>query len=402
MTAEEESLLILTQYFPPETGAVQTRWDELTKRWAENASVTVLTSAPDYPKGELYDGYHNEWVRHEERGGVDVIYTKTITSSSGDLPRRSLKFIWFMLMSFLVGIRYTSPTVVIATSPQPLTGVSGWLLARIHGATFVFEVRDLWPESVLAVSDFDNRVIIWGLDRIVTFLYHRADILVVVSRAFIDPIADYGTDHSKIVYHPNGIDPDHYHIEDDSPSVVGPLQDKFTVSYVGTIGRSHGLSIVLEAAPELDEVQFILVGDGAERERLEAQAKHLDNVRFVGRRPKSEVPHYLAASDAALVHLKPREVFETVIPSKLLEAMAAGLPVILGVRGEAARILDEADAGITIEPDNAEELTGAVERLCNNDDERRRYGENGRQFVSEEFHWNIIAEEYLKDVTVGT
>lgn len=399
MTDTEESILILTQYFPPETGAAQTRWDELTKRWAEKTQVTVITSAPDYPKGELYDGYSNNWVRREKRGEVEVIYTKTIPSSSGNLPRRSLKFVWFMLLSFFVGVRYTSPTVVIGTSPQPLTGVSGWLLGRLHGARFVFEVRDLWPESVLAVSDFDNPLIIWVIKRVVTFLYHRADVLVVVSRAFIDPIAEYGVDCSKIVYHPNGINPEGYRVGDEPPSVAGLSKDEFTVSYIGTIGRAHGLSIVLEAAPRLDGVQFVLVGDGAERERLETEAKHMDNVQFEGQRPKSEIPQYLAASDASLVHLKPRAVFETVIPSKLLEAMAAGLPVLLGVKGEAERILTEADAGITIEPNNDRELIAAVERLRTDDVERRQYGKNGREFVTEEFHWEKIANAYLHDVT---
>jgi glycosyltransferase involved in cell wall biosynthesis len=399
MTDESRSILVVTQYFPPETGASQTRWDELSKRWSEEASVTVLTSAPDYPEGEIYDGYDNQWLRHEKRDDVDVFYTKTITSPSGDLLRRSLKFVWFMLISMVVGLRYVSPSVVIATSPQPLTGVSAWVIARVKRATFVFEVRDLWPESILAVSDFDNKLVIWLLERTVTFLYRRSEHLIVVSKAFIEPITDCGVDRSKIAFHPNGIDLTFYDVKGDGSSVLNDLGDEFTISYVGTIGRAHGLSIVLEAAPELENVQFVIVGDGAEREVLEDQAANLDNVTFTGRRPKEEVPYILRESDVALVHLKPREIFETVIPSKLLESMAAGLPVILGVRGEAKRILTDANAGIAIEPDNDEELVSAARRLRDDPEERKAFAASGREYVNAYFNWNSIAEEYLSTIT---
>jgi len=395
MTDSDESILVVTQYFPPETGASQTRWDELSKRWSENASVTVLTSAPDYPEGEIYPGYDNEWLRQEKRGDVEVFYTKTITSSSGNLLRRSLKFVWFMFISMIVGARYTSPSVVIATSPQPLTGVSAWSIARIKGATFVFEVRDLWPESILAVSDFDNTVVIWLLERTVKYLYHRADHLIVVSRAFVDPIVECGVDRSKITFHPNGIDLDFYRVKENNSPILNDSDETFTISYVGTIGRAHGLSIILEAAPEVEDMRFVIVGDGAEREQLEAWARNLDNVVFTGRRPKEEIPYILQESDVALVHLKSREIFEKVIPSKLLEAMAAELPVILGVRGEAERILTEAGAGIAIKPGNSEELVEAARRLEKNQEEGREFAASGREYVAEHFNWNSIAENYL-------
>jgi len=399
MTDQSESILVVTQYFPPETGAAQTRWDELSQRWSEGASVTVLTSAPDYPEGEIYDGYDNEWLRHEKRDEVDVFYTKTVTSPSGNLLRRSLKFVWFMLISMVVGIRYISPSVVIATSPQPLTGVSAWFIARIKRATFVFEVRDLWPESILAVSDFDNKLVIWLLEGTVTFLYHRSDHLIVVSQAFIDPIVECGVDRSKIAFHPNGIDLEFYQLDGNISPVLDDIDDEFTISYVGTIGRAHGLSVVLEAAPELTDVQFVIVGDGAEREELETQARELDNVLFTGRRPKEEVPYILDESDAALVHLKPRAIFETVIPSKLLEAMAAELPVILGVRGEAERILAEAGAGLVMEPGDSDELVTAVRRLRDDPEERREFAVSGRKYVGEQFNWDMIAAEYLRSIT---
>ncbi|RQG91516.1 glycosyltransferase WbuB [Natrarchaeobius halalkaliphilus] len=399
MADDSESVLVVTQYFPPETGASQTRWDELSRRWSDEVPVTVLTSAPDYPEGELYDGYDNRWLRRERRGDVEVLYTKTITSSSGNLLRRSLKFVWFMLISTIIGIRYTSPSVVVATSPQPLTGVSAWITARVKGGSFVFEVRDLWPESILAVSEFGNRFVIRGMERTVAFLYRRADHLIVVSQAFVDPIAECGVDRSKISFHPNGIDLEFYRRGPAESPVVDDIDDEFTVSYVGTIGRAHGLSVVLDAALELDDVQFVLVGDGAEREELEVRAAGLDNVVFAGRRPKEEVPAILRESDIALVHLKPRDVFETVIPSKLLESMAAELPIILGVHGEAERILTEADAGIAIEPGSGDELIAAAEQLRENPEQRQMFAFAGREYVVEQFDWETIADAYLTTIT---
>ncbi|WP_440764713.1 glycosyltransferase family 4 protein [Natronorubrum sp. DTA7] len=398
MTDDTDSILLVTQYFPPETGACQTRWDELSKRWSDEASVTVLTSAPDYPEGEIYDGYDNKWLQHEQKDGVDVIYTKTITSPSGNLIRRSLKFVWFMLISMIVGIRYTSPSIVIATSPQPLTGISGWVIARVRRATFVFEVRDLWPESILAVSDFDNRIVIWLLDRTVVFLYRRSDHLIVVSRALIEPIVECGVDRSKIAYHPNGIDLGFYQTDGSKTLELDEADDTFTVSYVGTIGRAHGLSVVLGAAPQLENVQFLLVGDGAERKTLEQEAADYDNVVFTGRRPKEDVPDILRESDIALVHLRPREIFKTALPSKLLESMAAELPIILGVQGEAERVLMEANAGIAIEPANSDELVSAVKQLRENQDERSKFASSGRAYVGDHFRWDTIGEEYLNTI----
>ncbi|QZA89069.1 glycosyltransferase family 4 protein [Salinarchaeum sp. IM2453] len=394
MCDNESSVVVVSQYYPPETGAAPTRWKELTDRWADDTSVTVITSAPDYPEGEIYDGYDNRWLRREQQGNVEVFYTKTITASSGNLLRRSLKFIWFMIMALLVGLRYTTPNAVIATSPQPLTGVSAWILARVKRATFVFEVRDLWPESITAVSNFDNTVVIWMIDQTITILYHRSDYLVVVSQAFIEPIVAEGVNPDKIKYFPNGIDLDFYETTEKESPVLKNVDERFTVSYVGTIGRAHGLSVVLDAAQELSEVQFVIVGDGAEREKLEARAADHENVLFTGRRPKEEIPSILRTSDAALVHLRPREIFETVIPSKLLEAMAAGLPVILGVRGEARRILMEADAGIPMEPNNEEDLINAVRQL-QQQEKARLHGAKGREYVVEEFNWDHIAAKYL-------
>jgi glycosyltransferase involved in cell wall biosynthesis len=404
---ENASLLIVTQYFPPETGAPATRFDELTKRWAESGNdVTVLTSAPDYPEGELYDGYRNEWTHRETRNGVEVVMTKTLPASNVGLLRRALKFVWFMVLSVLVGVRLEKPDVVVATSPQPLAGVSGWVLARVRRAEFVFEVRDLWPESIAAVGDGDNRLLYASLEAVSSFLYRHADRVVVVSREFERTIVDARADPENVLYHPNGVDVSFFEDADEPDCAERPLSERFVVSYVGTIGRAHGLSVVLDAAEALqaeakyDDVLFLLVGFGAEAETLQAQAskRGLENVVFAGRRPKEEVPGFLSVSNVSLVHLKNRDLFRTVIPSKMFESMAAGVPIILGVKGEAERILTEANAGVTMEPEDAADLTAAVRRLHDDAERRTALGTNGTAYVRSNFDWDAIAEEYERDL----
>ncbi|WP_128476567.1 glycosyltransferase family 4 protein [Halorussus pelagicus] len=401
------SLLIVTQYFPPETGAPATRFDELTKRWAERgADVTVLTSAPDYPEGEVYDGYRNEWVQREQRNGVEVVMTKTLPASNVGLFRRALKFVWFMIVSILIGVRLEKPDVVLATSPQLFTGVSGWVIARTRRVKFVFEVRDLWPESIAAVGDGDNRILYSSLEVVSSFLYRHADRVVVVSQKFEESIVAAGASPEDVLYHPNGVDVSFFEDTGDPEFSDQSLSEHFVVSYIGTIGRAHGLSVILDAAAELreeskyDDVLFLFVGYGAEAETLQAQVseRELNNVVFAGRRPKKEVPGFLSVSDLSLVHLKDRELFKTVIPSKMFESMAAGVPIVLGVKGEARRILTDADAGVTMEPENSQDLADAVRDLYDDADRRTTFGLNGIDFVGENFAWDAIAAEYERDL----
>ena len=405
------SLLFVSQYFPPETGAAPTRVHALTKRWAEAGhDVTVLTSAPDYPNGEVYDGYDNGWLHHEERDGVQVYMTKTIPASNEGFVRRSLKFLWFMVLSAIVGLRVREPDVVVATSPQPFTGVAGWVVARVRRASFVFEVRDLWPESISSVSDFDNHIVLSTLDSVVTFLYNKADRIVVVSEGFNPTLTAVGVDEDRIWYHPNGVEPQYFERVGDEweldRELRKTLEEHFVVSYVGTIGRAHGLDVVLDAAEEIESresvsnVLFLLVGFGANAQRLEreASARGLNNVRFVGRRPKRTVPEFLELSEVALVHLKDRELFRSAIPSKMFEAMASGTPIAMGVRGEASHIVREGEVGTPFEPENASDLVQTVAMYVEEAELRESHGSNGPNYVSENFSWDSIANEYLKNL----
>lgn len=405
------SVLFVSQYYPPETGAASTRVDELTKRWADREhDVSVLTSAPDYPEGEVHEKYENNWLTRETHEGVTVYITKTIPASNEGFTRRALKFVWFMIIGTVIGLRYTDPDIVVATSPQPLTGVIGWFVSCLRNAEFVFEIRDQWPESISAVSDLDNRLVLTSLDYLMRFVYSTADRIVVVSKGFVPDLVESGVDESDIWFHPNGVSPDFFMrgsgTEELSRGLKERLTDHFVVSYIGTIGRAHGLSVVLDAADILrneedsNDVLFVLVGFGSEVDRLkrEAAERELDNVIFVGRRPKEDVPAFLEFSDVSLVHLKDRELFRSAIPSKMFEAMASRTPVALGVRGEAKRIIKESEAGIQFEPENPEKLAEAVFRLRHDDELYERCQSNTRAYVEEEFSWDKIASCYCENL----
>jgi glycosyltransferase involved in cell wall biosynthesis len=406
------NILFITQYFSPETGAAANRVRELTKRWSDAGhDITVVTSAPDYPEGEMYEGYENKWIQTDEIDDVTVYSTKTVPASNAGMGKRALKFLWFMLTSMVVSLRLSpSPDIVISTSPQPLTGVSGYVVSRLRRCRFVFEVRDLWPETITAVSDVDNPLIIRAIDTLVTFVYRRADRVVTVSRAFEDSLVESGIDEDDLWYHPNGVDPsfveDFESADPVSPDIEALVNGRFVVSYVGTIGRAQGLGVVLDAAKRLageqeyEDILFLIVGYGADMKSLQGRVERedIDNVVFTGRKPKKMVPSILAETDVSLVHLKPRDLFETVIPSKIFESMAARLPIILGVRGEAERIVAEANAGIPIPPGDDAALADAVRRLHDDPEQRRTLGEKGGRYVRAEFAWDAIAEDYLSNL----
>jgi glycosyltransferase involved in cell wall biosynthesis len=377
---------------------------ELSTRWADiGHEVTVLTSAPDYPEGEVYDGYNNRIIRSEYIDGVKVISLKTIPASNSGFVRRGLKFVWFMIAATVAGLWLDRHDVVLSTSPQPLTGPAGWLIARLKGSRFVYEVRDLWPESVSSLSDIDQRILI-PLRWAVNFTYRHTDRVVAVTPGFEPTLVESGVDPDDILIHYNGVSPSFFDHDGSEWSLdselVESLQDTFVVSYVGTIGRAHGLAIVLDAAEMLEDVTFLLVGTGAEAETLRADAKrrNIDNIRFAGRHPKEHVPEFLALSDAALVHLRDEELFRSAVPSKMFEAMAAEVPVLLGVRGVAESILENSNAGIAFSPEDSESLVKAVKRLRADEERQERLGENGLLAASEHFSWGQIAKEYSKDL----
>ncbi len=402
-------ILYVSQYFPPEMGAPAGRVAELSRLWVENGhEVTVLTGFPNHPTGIVPPEYRRKFrrlVTRDTENGVKVVRTWLLPFPNRKAYERMLNYSSFCVSSAATGVFLDQPDLVIATSPQLLVGLSGWWLARLKRVPFVFEVRDLWPESLEAVGVGNgNSLLHRSLARIAGFLYRNCDRVVVVTPAFKKYLVEHWrVPEEKISVVENGVDANLLRSLPPNLALRRELgaEGKFVVSYIGTMGNAHGLETLLEAAAQLRDtaqnVLFLLVGEGAEKEPTLslARSRGLTNVRFVDQQPREKIPAYISASDACLVLLKRTALFKTVLPTKMLEFMACARPVILGVDGHARRVLEQANAGIFIQPENPAQLAEAVMRLAAEPELRDSLGRNGRQHVLQHFSRRHTASAYL-------
>jgi colanic acid biosynthesis glycosyl transferase WcaI len=407
-------ILYVSQYFPPEMGAPAARAAELSRHWAAAGhDVTVLTGFPNHPTGVVPPEYRDKLrrlVMHEQVNGVNVVRTFLLPFPNRKARERMLNYSSFCLSAAGTGIFVSRPDVVIATSPQLLVGLSGWWLSRWKRVPFVFEVRDLWPESLAAVGmGSENSVLHRTLSKIAGFLYRRSDRIVVVTPAFEDYLVEHWrVPRPKIAVIENGVETELFAPEPFTTESEKRLrrefdgEGKFIASYIGTIGMAHGLETVLGAAAQLrntnPEIVFLMVGEGADKDRITSlgRARSLNNLRFVDQQPREKIPAYIGVSDVCLVLLKKNDLFKTVIPTKMLEFMSCARPVILGVDGQARTILEEAQAGLVIEPENSDALVNAIRYLAANRETARALGRNGREHIVRKFSRRQTAERYIR------
>jgi colanic acid biosynthesis glycosyl transferase WcaI len=403
-------ILYVSQYFPPEMGAPAARASELSRHWARMGhDVTVLTGFPNHPTGIVPE----EWrprlhcLRYDETvDGVSVVRTWLWPLPNRKAHERIRNYVSFCISAAVTGLTLRKPAVVIATSPQLLCALSGWWLAFWKRVPFVFEVRDLWPESLAAVGVGSEGTLLHRiLGAIAGFLYRHADRIVVVTPAFKDHLIRYwNVPSEKISIVENGVETDLF-LSD--PSAMNlrrqlGLKDRFLICYIGTMGNAHGLDTLIAAAEELrtsmPNAMFLVIGEGAEKQRIVelATARGLANLQFLGQQPRERIPAYVSAADLCLVMLKKTELFKTVIPTKLLEYMACERPVIVAVDGQARRIIEEADAGVFVEPENHGALAKAIIDLAHDPNRRLRMGTNGRNFIVDRLSREKTAEDYIE------
>jgi glycosyltransferase involved in cell wall biosynthesis len=403
-------ILYISQYFPPEMGAPAARVSELSRHWAEAGhEVTVLTGFPNHPDGKVRPEYRKRFrrgVSHDKVDGVSVVRTWLLPFPNRRPYERILNYSSFCASASLTGSFLQRADVIIATSPQLLVGLAGWWIARFQRVPFVLEIRDLWPESLAAVGVGNaNSLIHRAIGKLAGFLYRQADHIVVVTPAFRERlIHDWLVPEVKISVVQNGVETALFSPPRADPGLRTALgvDGKFVVSFIGTIGLAHGLETLISAAERLQrdapDVLFMLVGEGADRERVQASAQNkcLANVCFVPQQPRGAIPSYICGSDVCLVLLRNSEVFETVIPTKMLEFMSCARPVILGVKGQAQQILESAHAGISIEPGNSDALCDAVLQLKQNRALREALGRNGREYILQNLSREKTAADYLE------
>jgi len=398
-------VLFLSHYFPPEGNAPATRVHGLCRQWvADGQHVTVITCAPNVPSGVVYEGYRNRLYQRERVDGIDVIRVWTYLAANRGTALRILNYLSYMVSATVAALFTGRCDVVVATSPQFFCGWAGVLVAALRRVPMILEIRDLWPDSIVAVGALRNRRLLSSLAWLERRMYQAAQHIVAVGDGYRDELLKKGVAHSKITVIPNGIDID-APVHTGTPAWVRErwnLGEGFICAYVGTVGMASGLDVVLRAAEILRgradlSVRFLIVGDGAVRAELE-QAVHsagLDTVIFTGRQEKRVIPEIIAATDACLVHLKKQPLFATVMPSKMLEAAAMAKPIVLGVEGHAAELLQRAGGGICIEPENADALVTAVESLARNPALGRTLGQRGREFFQTHLDRRALARDYL-------
>ena len=367
-------IVFLTENFPPETNAAATRVFERACYWVEwGHQVTVITCAPNFPRGRLFPGYRNRWYQTEEMAGINVVRVKTLITPNQGVVLRTLDFLSFMVTGFLAGLRQTKPDVITATSPQFFAAVAGWGLAAARRVPFIFELGDLWPASIPAVGAVRDNFLLRWLEKLELFLYRRSASIVALTNSFKENLTGRGINPGKIAVVVNGVDLSRYgpRPRDKDLSDTWELNGHFVVGYIGTHGMAHGLRNVLDTADRLrgqKALRFILAGAGAERAELMAEARHrrLDNVVFIPPQPKEAMPTIWSLCDVALVHLRDSPVFREVIPSKMFEAMGMGLPLLLATpEGEASRILQEDGAGVWVPAEAPDALAEAILDMMN-------------------------------------
>ena len=365
-------ILFLTENFPPETNAAATRVYERAVYWQKSGhSVTIITCAPNFPEGKLFDGYQNHWWKTQLISGITVVRVKTYISPNQGVILRCLDFISFGIMGFFVGLFQSRPDVVVATSPQFFSAVAGWAVAACRRLPFIFELGDLWPASIAAVGAIKKGLLLESVEKFELFLYRRSSRVVALTHAFKKNLVHRGIEENKIDVVLNGVDLSRYtpQARDTELAKEWLIKDKFIIGYVGTHGMAHDLKNVLDAAERLlvnEKIQFLFAGAGAERDTLLTNAKKrsLSNVCFMPMQPKDKMPAVWSLCDVALVHLKNDPAFGEVIPSKLFEAMAMGLPILIVIPdGEARDIVENNSAGIWVPPENPEALATAIKKL---------------------------------------
>lgn len=394
-----------SHYFAPEIGAPSARIYDLARQWLSfGHRVEVVTCFPNHPLGKLYPGYTSRPYVRETLEGIDVHRHWTYVTPNEGFVKKTLGHVSYLPSAFLLSTRrLQQPDVVIGTSPTFFAAMAAAAAGMRRRIPFIMEVRDLWPAVIVELGMLRNRQMIRALEWLEMSLYHRARRVVTVTEAFRRDLIDRGIPARKVFTIPNGADVDFWQPTEPTLELrrrLG-LEDRFVVLYIGAHGISHALSRLLESAGRLQEhpqIQFVFVGEGAEKEQLVRQAREagLKNAQFLDSVAKEGVKEFYALADVCLVPLRDIPLFDTFIPSKMFEIMAMSKPIVGSLRGEAADILRRSGGGIVVEPEDSSAIAGAILRLYHQREQALEMGRRGREFVVENYSRRLLAARYMK------
>ena len=396
-------ILFLTDNFPPETNAPATRTYEHCLKWISMGyKVTVITCFPNFPKGKVFEGYSNKLYQKENIDGIRVIRVWSYITTNNGFVKRIIDYISYAISSFLFGL-FVKTDLIIATSPQFFTAISGRMLSLFKRVRWVMEVRDLWPDSIATVGSMNKSSIPFKvLKKIEHHLYLSASKIIVVTDSFKKYLIEkHQINQDKVGVFKNGVITNN--LKKPKPNDVMTLKEslglenKIIISYLGTHGLAHGLKFILESISKISnpDLHFLFIGDGAEKQNLINYSKklHSKNFTFLESVTKSEIPLYLEISDYSLVNLKKSDEFKNVIPSKIFENIAMYKPILLGVEGESKELIDKYEVGVCFQPENKESFLNAIYDIQKLD--RESFKVNCNKMLAD-FDRNNIAENLIK------
>jgi colanic acid biosynthesis glycosyl transferase WcaI len=398
-------ILFLSHYFPPECNAPASRTYEHAREWVKHpgVQVTVITNHPHHPVGRLFPGHRNAWLKRESVEGINVIRVKTFLAANSGFGRRTLNYIFFMVAAILGSFFARRPSIVVSTSPQFFCAVAGFIVSLLKRRPFVFELRDLWPDAILAVGALKPSRAVRLLERLELFLYRRAVQIVAVTDAFKHNLVSRGIPPQKISVIKNGVDLNFFTPQPPDPDLLRSLgiSGNFVVSYIGTVGLAHAIDKIIEAADLLrsnPRLLFLIIGDGAAKEHAEhlVQARALTNVRILPAVPRDKVRQFYALTDLCLVTLRKTDLFTKVIPSKMFEIMAMARPLLITVDGEARALIEQAGSGVFVQPEDAQKMAGMIQYLSTQPSRLEAMAKNGRACVLENFSRPRLATDMLE------
>ena len=397
-------ILFLTDNFPPEGNAPASRTFEHAREWVDKGhKVTVISCAPNFPEGKIFEGYTNKWLSKQKIKGISVWRVKTYITANEGFIKRTIDFVSFMISSMFFGLFVRKVDVVVGTSPQFFTVISAWALAKFKRVPFVFELRDIWPASIIAVGAMRGSWIIKILEKLELFLYRQADLIISVTHTFKSELQGRGVSANKIKVVLNGVDLLKYKplAEKDADYLEKyQLNGKFVVGYIGTHGLAHALDNILDAAELLNNeknIRIVFAGGGADRSRLEKSVvdRGLTNVVMIPSQPKNQMPQLWSLCDVSLVHLKNSPLFKTVIPSKIFESMAMGLPIVICLpEGEATEIIRNTNCGLVVLTERPDKLSEIILKLEKDIDLRKGFA-NASRIAAKNFNRKKLALDML-------
>lgn len=398
------NVLLIHQAFVSGREPGGTRHYELGRRLARDGdNLKVVASPVSYLTGRSSRKGRLCLYYRENVDGVEVLRAFTPAVHNKSFIWRIVGFLVFAVTSVWAGLRSGPVDLVMGTTPPIFQAVSAWLVARLRRRPFLLEIRDLWPDFAIEMGVLRNPLLIRVARGVESFLYRRADHILVNSPAYRDYLLAHGVASEKVSFVANGVDVSMFHPEARGEAIRERfnVQGKTLVVYAGAHGMANDLSVILQAADRLrdqPDVHFLFVGDGKERPRLEAEARELGlpNVTFGGALPKDEMPAVLAAADICVATLKNIRMFSTTYPNKIFDYMAAARPVVLGIDGVIRDVIEEAGAGIFVTPGNSVALADAVSRLGHDHALREAMGRAGRAHVAAHFDRNTQAEEFRR------